>query len=109
MTTSQDTISAVVRLLLTVRHETQETVAAALGLPRASLSNRLAGRTRWTSDDLDRLADHFGIDPAVLLMSPAEILGPDLLEPPSPNGVAAAPVERRRSWAPRQRSLAFSY
>ena len=108
MTTSQDAISAVVRLLLTVRHETQETVAEALGLPRASLSNRLAGRTRWTSDDLDRLAAHFGIDPAVLLMSPAEILGPELGEaPPSPNG--AVPVERRRSWAPRQRALSFSY
>lgn len=78
MTSTQDTISSVVRLLMTLRGESQETIARDLGLPRGSISNRLAGRTRWTSDDLSRLAAHFGVLPAVLVTPPADLLGPDL-------------------------------
>lgn len=80
MTTSvQDTISAVVRLLMTLRNERQSDVALALELPRVSVVNRLAGRTRWTSDDLDRLSAHFGVPVSVLVTQAADLVSPELV------------------------------
>lgn len=74
----QDVISSVVRLLMALRGETQGDVAAALELPRVSVVNRLAGRTRWTSDDLDRLASHFQVPVSVLVTPTSDLVSPTL-------------------------------
>jgi len=81
--TVQDTISETVRLLMALRRERQSDVADALGLPRVSLGNRLAGHTRWTSDDLEGLAAHFAVPVTVLVTPPSDLVSAQLLVSPS--------------------------
>lgn len=73
-TTAQATITGVVRLLMRLTDTRQQDVADALGLPRPAVSYRLAGRTRWNSDDLDGLADLFGVPLPALLVEPGLLL-----------------------------------
>lgn len=50
-----------VRVLLALRQESHDDLAAALGVTRPAVSARLNGRTPWSLGDLDRLADHYGV------------------------------------------------
>lgn len=56
-----------VRFLMASRGEHQQDVATALGLAQSGLSNRFHGRTRWTLDEVDLLAAHFGVAPHQLV------------------------------------------
>lgn len=50
-------------------------LAAGLGISRNTLTNKFAGRTQITVDDLDRFAAFFGVDPADFINGPGEWLG----------------------------------
>lgn len=56
-----------VRDLMDDHHTTQVDLAAVLGISQPAVSNKLAGRSRWTLDDLEALADHYGIRSSDLL------------------------------------------
>lgn len=60
-TARQAGISAVVRVYLAAYGERHDDLAAALGVSRPAVSQKLQGRIRWTVADLDALADHFGV------------------------------------------------
>lgn len=67
MSTAQ-LIAEAVRALLGQRDERQYQLAEVLGMTVGAVSHRMSGRTPWTSDDLEALADHFGVAPAALLL-----------------------------------------
>ena len=48
----------------------QAAIAALLGISQASVSDRLNGKAAFSLDELDVLADHFGIDVADLIAAP---------------------------------------
>lgn len=56
----QRRISRTVRVYLAAHDETHADLAAALGVSRPAVTQKLADRTRWTLADLERLADHYG-------------------------------------------------
>jgi transcriptional regulator with XRE-family HTH domain len=62
----------------------QTALAKALGMSQAAMSDRLTGKTPFTLDELQALADTFGVDPA------------DLLAGPSPRRVGVNSHERSR-------------
>lgn len=49
----------------------QTALAKAMGMSQAAMSDRLTGKTPFTLDELQALADTFGVDPADLLVRPA--------------------------------------
>lgn len=61
----------------TVRHlmlrtgDNQEDLGKVLGINRVGVSNRLAGKARWTLDDVEKLAAHWDVRAADLLLGPA--------------------------------------
>lgn len=55
--------------LLRSRGQTQMSLGPVLFLSQTAVSDRFRGRTPWTLADLERLAVHFGVDVADLLMS----------------------------------------
>lgn len=61
-TVIQRNVTQVLRTLLLAYGERQEDVAAALGVTQAAVSNKMAGKTRWSIEDLAILAEHFGVD-----------------------------------------------
>lgn len=63
VTEQQRTISSVVRVYLAARNETHAELAAAIGISRPAVSQKLAGRIRWTLADLERLAAYYGAEP----------------------------------------------
>lgn len=73
MTNSARAASAAVREALRSRGLRQVQVAPLLGLSQVALSDRLRGRTPFTLQDLDRIAEHLGI-PVAELLEPAAAL-----------------------------------
>lgn len=69
-------VSRVVRTLMTARAEDQGDLAHVLGVTQAAVSNKLTGKTRWSIDDLDRMAEHYGIRAGDFLRGPADLLLP---------------------------------
>lgn len=67
--------SDTVRVLSTKTNSTQMQLAVKLGIHAAGVSARLSGRTRWTLDEVQLLAEYFGMSPADLLLGPAHALG----------------------------------
>ena len=63
-------LSANVRAELARRGQGQRELAHALGLSRAAVSNRLNGKTPWTVDELEIVAQGLGVEPASLLTHP---------------------------------------
>lgn len=61
-----DQVAATVRAELARRRMTQQDLARAVGLSQASVSERLRGKTPFSTDDIERVADALGIHPAVL-------------------------------------------
>lgn len=56
MTLSQTVISREVKRYMKTEHLNQARLAALIGLKQTTVSARLRGKTRWTLDDLDKLA-----------------------------------------------------
>lgn len=71
--TTQDSITTTVRVAMSLRRESQEQLAAVLGVTRSAVSAKLNGHARWSLDDVDRLAEHYGLAPEQLL-SPSAAL-----------------------------------
>lgn len=84
----QAQVSAVVRVLLAARNETHDDLAAALGVSRPAVSQKLQGRIAWTLYDLDLLAFHFDVSHETFLSS--DVL--DRLGPPGKPRSAALAV-----------------
>lgn len=78
-------VAAEVRAELARRQITQQQLAAAIGLSQASVSERLRGKTPFTTEDLEKVSAALGVHPAVLLGGNG----------PSPSGpvTGAYPVE----------------
>jgi len=66
----QESVTAIVRLLLERRGPSKGELAGILGIPASSLSHTLAreGRTRaWRVEEIVILADHYGVSTDTLL------------------------------------------
>lgn len=57
----QETISAVVRVYMVARGETQEGLAASLGISRPAVTQKLSGKSRWSLKDLQALSKHYDL------------------------------------------------
>lgn len=64
-----------VAALLRVTGRTTIEAAAALGIHRNSLSDKIRGRRAFTEDDILTLAGYFDVPPGRLFEDPAELLG----------------------------------
>ena len=61
----QQTISRFVRALMSINGETQAHLAPVLGLKsHTGVSDKLNGGRSWSVDDVELLAEHYGIAPA---------------------------------------------
>lgn len=54
---------------------TQQQLAERMGYTRAGLHQKLSGRSRWSTDDLDELAALFGVPPFALVWPGLRELG----------------------------------
>lgn len=55
-------ITTAIRVLMLSRGEKQKDLAAAIGLSEQNLSNKLAGRLRFSVEDLRRIFRHYELD-----------------------------------------------
>lgn len=76
----QDSISRIIKTLLTARAETQRDLCAVLDLSDAAVSRRLRSG-EWSVDDLEALAQHFDVPVSTFFRDIA-----DLLRDPSDQG-----------------------
>lgn len=65
-----------VRYALAARGENQTTLARVLGIAASGVNQRLSGRVAWRLDELDTLADYFGVSVVDLIASPLPQLRP---------------------------------
>lgn len=89
-------IAEEVRALMGRRRVTQEKLAAAIGMSQPSLSKRLFGVVPWTIDDLEAIADYFGVkitDLLPIIRWNMQGAGPDpfLTSLPMPSGQLEIP------------------
>lgn len=71
----QSNVTQVLKVLLTAHGETQADVAEVLGVTQSSVSNKMAGKTRWSLDDIQRLTHHFELtSPSVFLEDARRLL-----------------------------------
>lgn len=91
MRTLTEAIAESVRERLTQRGIRQRDAAPVLGLSQTALSDRMRGRTPFTLQDLERLADYLGIDVAELLQPRQVDAGPVV------NGVLLDNAQRERA------------
>lgn len=75
MTHTQERVTTAVRMLMAAQRLKQSDLAAALGISQPSVSAKLAGRARWSVDDLDKLASTFGVALADLVSPPLAYAG----------------------------------
>ena len=73
-------VAAEVRAQMARQQVTQVQLSRAIGMAQQSLSERLRGKTPFTTDDLGRVADALGVHPAELLGGVAPPTG----NPPEP-------------------------
>lgn len=64
---AQDIVSRVVRIYMVARDQTQEELAAQLGLSRPAVTQKLSGRSKWTISDLEKLQGIYGVTAQELL------------------------------------------
>lgn len=62
-----DLVAAEVRAEMGRQQVTQVTLARRIGMSQQSLSERLRGKTPFTTDDLEKVSGALGVHPAVLL------------------------------------------
>lgn len=74
MLSSNDKVTATVKVLLALAGENQTTLAGVLGVTPTSVSNRVRGFSRWSVDELDTLARHFDVQVSDLIEPPAFLL-----------------------------------
>ena len=70
-------VPTVLRTLMSAAGISSADIANVLGISKASLSERLSGKTRITADELATLANFFGVDPGIFFKKPEELLGFD--------------------------------
>lgn len=71
---SQDTLTDVVQVLMAHRRMSQADLGRVIGVGPNTVSLKLSGKRRWRFEDLDGLAQHFGVRPADLLVDPVHAL-----------------------------------
>lgn len=91
MTSLTRSTADAVRAALAARGIRQADAAAALGLSQPAVSDRMRGRTPFTLQDLERLADYLGIEP-VELLQPRQVAAEPVV-----NGVLLANAEAERA------------
>ncbi|MFJ1840026.1 helix-turn-helix domain-containing protein [Streptomyces sp. NPDC088175] len=79
-------LNETVRLLMTRTGLRQVDVADVIGITRASLSQRLLGKSGWRLDDLPLVADRFGVTVCELISGYAAIANADRLPPAKGEG-----------------------
>lgn len=62
-----DLVAAEVRAEMARQQVTQITLSTRIGMSQQSLSERLRGKTPFTTDDLEKVAGALGVHPATLL------------------------------------------
>jgi transcriptional regulator with XRE-family HTH domain len=70
----QQGISGSVRVLSAWQRESQADLGRVLGLSPVTVAQRLSGRLAWSMRDLDVLATHYRVAPAVLMAGPDQWL-----------------------------------
>lgn len=68
---SQEEVVSSIRSLMAVTRETQKDVAEAAGIKMTAVNSKMNHRSRWTLDELDRLAQHWMMRTIDLLQGPA--------------------------------------
>ena len=66
----RNAVSAEIRALMGRHRVTQTELAHWLGIGQSSLSERLNGRVPWDIDDLNGIAERFGVEVATLFAPP---------------------------------------
>lgn len=67
-------IGRVAAVLLALHGERQRDLARLLGIDDASITRRIRdGRGSWTPEQLEAMADHFGVPISVLFLSPQDL------------------------------------
>ncbi|MGA5514620.1 helix-turn-helix domain-containing protein [Methylobacterium sp. NPDC014790] len=79
-------LNETIRLLMTRTGRRQVDVAEVIGITRASLSQRLLGKSGWKLDDLPLVADYFGLTVCELLSGYAAISNAKRLPPKKGEG-----------------------
>ena len=74
-------LNETLRLLMTRTGRRQVDVSGVIGITRASLSQRLLGKSGWKLDDLPAVADYFGLTVCELLSGYASIAQSHRLPP----------------------------
>lgn len=75
------TLNETIRLLMARTGARQVDIAEAIGITRASVSQRLLGHSVWKLNDLPKVADLFGLTVCELLSGYAAIATADRLPP----------------------------
>lgn len=76
-----------VATLIRARNETVAAVAAATGIHRNRLADKIAGRRKFSEEEILTLASHFNISPGRLFEDPLELLGASPAVPGSARGL----------------------
>lgn len=79
-------LNETIRLLMTRTGRRQVDVAEVIGITRASLSQRLLGKSGWKLDDLPLVADYFGVTVCELISGYAAIANAKRLPPAASGG-----------------------
>lgn len=74
MTKGHETVNRNMRVLMTLHGHRQVDLAALLGVAQATLGGKLTGRRPWGLDELEKLADVYGL-PVDRLLRPVVLEG----------------------------------
>lgn len=66
----EESLRLAVAALMQATGESQRAVAEALGLTQTQVSRRQSGAASWQLDDVDALAEHYGVGALELLAGP---------------------------------------
>lgn len=73
--TADANISAVLRILMAYKHETQQQLVGATGIPQRTLIRRMKnGATGWSAGEVAALADHYEVPVSVFYGGPDELM-----------------------------------
>jgi hypothetical protein len=75
-TALEGVVTRVVRVMMTLHEENQDSLATVLGVKKQAVSDKMNGRIRWSLDDLEKLAAHYHIRSADFLRDPRELVIP---------------------------------
>lgn len=75
MENTQQRITESVRALSAAFQDQQTGLAKVLGMSQVSVSRKMRGLNRWSVDDVEKLAVHWGVSAAQILAGPRAWLG----------------------------------